>query len=180
MEPVGEAATAAVEPVEEAATAAVEPAGKSPAAVTLARESAAVHGQPELVSKPAAAHGKSWVMNPGISSRVTVSMTQEGSVVEAAAKVAVPTEGESRRSLPGLESSSAARQAAAESVTPPPGAAPGPARPAAAAQGKRKASVGGTEGSQKRKKSSPAGQSDSLGVISSPFNAVPETCQGIY
>jgi hypothetical protein len=143
-------------PAEESAAAA-EPADES-AAMVSAGEPAATQEQPELVSEPAAAKGKSWVMNPAISPKVIVNMTREGSVAKAAAKAAAPPEGGSRESLPGLESSSAARQAAAESATPPPGAASGPAVPAAAAQGKRKASAGGVEGSQKRKKPSPAGQ----------------------
>jgi hypothetical protein len=96
-------------------------------------------------------------MNPAITPKVIVNMTREGSAVKAASEAAVPQERQSRESLPGLESPSAARRAVAESVTLPPGAVPGPA---AAVQGKRKVSAGGTGGSQKRKKSSPAGLSD--------------------
>ncbi len=139
--------------------AAVEPADGS-AAVVSAEEPAAVQGRPVLVGEPAAAQGESWVMNPAISPKVIVSMTHEGLAVKAATEAAVPQEGQSGESLPGLKSPSAVRQAAAESATPPPRAAPGPATPAAVVQGKRKASAGGTGGSQKRKRSSPAGLND--------------------
>ncbi len=89
-------------------------------------EPVVMQGQPELVGKPAAARGKSCVMNPTISPKVIVNVTREGSAATAA-KAAVPPEKGSRGSLPGLGSSSAARQTAAESTTPPPGAAQGPA-----------------------------------------------------
>jgi hypothetical protein len=148
VEPAGEAAATAVEPADESAAAVAEPA----------EEKAATQGLQELVSKPAAARKESWVINPAISSKVVVSMTREGLAVKATAEAVMPPEEESRRSLPGLEDSSAARQAAAESATPLPEAPPGPAAPAAGAQGKRKASTGEAEGSQKGKKSSPVGQ----------------------
>jgi hypothetical protein len=95
-------------------------------------------------------------MNPAISPKVIVKKAREGSAVKAAGKAATPQEKQSGESLPGLENPSAARRAAAESVTPLPETAPGPAMPAAAVQGKRKANAGGTGGSQKRKRSSPA------------------------
>jgi hypothetical protein len=82
------------------------------AAVVSAEEPAVVQGQPVLVGEPAAAQGKSWVMNPAISPKVIVNMTSEGSAVKAAAEAAAPQEGESGESLPGLESPSVARRAA--------------------------------------------------------------------
>ncbi len=143
VEPAGEPA-AAVPAVESAA--AVEPAGEPATAVpavesVAAEEPAVVQGRPVLVDEPAAAQGESWIMNPAISPKVIVNMTREGPVVKAAAEAAIPQEKQSGESLPGLKGSSAARQAAA-------------------VQGKRKACVGRSGGSQKRKRSSPAGLKD--------------------
>ncbi len=106
--------------------------------------------------KPAAVRRESWVMNPAISSKVIVNMTQDGSAAEAVVKAAAPPEKESKRSQPELEGASEMDQAA-ESATPPSEVAPWPAAPAAAAKGKRKASAGETWGFQ-QKKSTPVGQ----------------------
>ncbi len=127
-----------------AATVAVEPA-KGPAAT---RE------LPGLMKKPAAVRRESRVMNPAISSKVIVNMTQEGSV--AAAEAAAPPK-ESEGPLPKLEGASVASRVVAELAAPPFEAAPGLAAPAAA-QSKRKADAGEAGGVQKKKKSTPVGQ----------------------
>jgi hypothetical protein len=161
MEPANESLSVlAAEPV-----AVAEPAGESAAAIPAAgpaaemepaTDSAAVQGRSVLVDGPAAAQGGCWVMNSAISPKVMVKMAREGSAVKAAGKAATPQERQSGEFLSELECTPAVRRAAAKSVTPPPWAAPEPAMPAAAAQGKRKANAGGAGGSQKRKRSSPA------------------------
>ncbi len=94
-------------------------------------------------------------MNPGISPKVIVKRIREGSAVMAAAEATAPQEGQAGEPLSGLGCIPAAGRAAAEPRALPLVAAPRPVAPAAAAQGKRKASAGVAEGSRKRKKSSP-------------------------
>jgi hypothetical protein len=104
---------------------------------------------------PVAATKECWVINPGISPKVIVKRIREGSAAVAAADTAAPQEIQAGEPLPGLRPIPAAGRAAAETKTSPLAAAPRSAVSAAAAQGKRKASTGVAEGSQKRKKSSP-------------------------
>ncbi len=92
-------------------------------------------------------------MNPGIAPKVIVRRIPSGSA--AAAEAAKSWEIRAGEPVPGLGSILAAGQAAAEIKTSPIVATPGLAVPAAATQGKRKASAGVTGGSRKRKKSSP-------------------------
>jgi hypothetical protein len=172
--PAAEAATA-VRLVSEALSglalelaAAKEPAagvlaGK-PAAVKLAAATAAVSAtaptaakgeRPVLANGPVAASKECWVLNPGVGSKVIVKKLSIGPAA-AAAEAAASEEKCAGEPVPGPGLPPAARRAAAETKSPPVVTAPKPVAPAAAAApGKRKAKAGVTEGSQKRKKSSP-------------------------
>jgi hypothetical protein len=92
-------------------------------------------------------------MNPGIAPKVIVKRIREGSA--AAAEAATSWELKAGEPLSEPRLIPAAGRAAAEIRTSPLAATPRLAVPAAAAQGKRKASTGLAEGSRKRKKSSP-------------------------
>jgi hypothetical protein len=94
-------------------------------------------------------------MNPGIAPKVIVRRIPSGST--AAAEEIRDTRYEIRAGepLPELGPIPAAGRAAAEIRTSPMAVTPRPTVPAAAVSGKRKASAGVAEGSQKRKKSSP-------------------------
>ncbi len=151
----------AVEPaVELVAATAVEPAVASDvepvaatAVVSAAVPTAAVDGRPVLADGPVVAPKECWVINPGNAPKVIVRRIPSGSAT--AAEAATSWEIRAGEPLPGLGPIPAAGRAAAEIRTPPIAATPRLAVLAAAAQGKRKASAGVTEGSRKRKKSSP-------------------------
>ncbi len=106
-----------------------------------------------LADGPVAAPKECWVMNPGIAPKVIVRRIPSGSAT--AAEAAMSWEIQAGEPLPGLGPIPAAGRAAAEIRTSPISATLRLAMPAAAAQGKRKASAGVAEGSRKRKKSSP-------------------------
>jgi hypothetical protein len=133
-------------------SAAVEPVAAM-AVVSAAVPTAVKDGRPVLADGPVAAPKECWVMNPGIAPRVIVRRIPSGSA--AAAEAATSWEIRAREPLPELGPIPAAGRAAAEIRTSPIVAASRLAVPAAAAQGKRKASAGVAEGSRKRKKSSP-------------------------
>ncbi len=145
--------------VEESAVGvlAVEPAAVEPvaatAAVSAAVLTAAKEGRPVLADGPVAAPRECWVINPGIAPKVIVRRIPSGSA--AAAEAATSWEIKAGEPLPELGFIPAVGRVAAEIRTSPIAATPRPAVPAAAAQGKRKASAGVAEGSRKRKKSSP-------------------------
>ncbi len=153
LEPAAvEESAAGLVAVEPAVVSVVEPTAAT-AAEPAAGPAAARKGRQVLANGPVAATKECWVINPGISPKVIVKRIREGSA--AAAKAATPWELQAREPLPGLGPIPAAGQAAAEIKTSPIASMPKPAAPAAAAQGKRKASTGVAEGSRKRKKSSP-------------------------
>ncbi len=149
----------ALEPaaVKEPAVGPLGELAKEPAVVSAAEPAAgptaAGKGRPVLANGPVAATKECWVINPGISPKVIVKRIREGSA--ATAEALMLRKIQAGEPLPGLGPVPAAGQAAAEIKTSPLAAAPRPAAPAAAAQGKRKASTGVAEGSRKRKKSSP-------------------------
>ncbi len=162
-------ATTAAEPVatvelasESLSVLAAEPVAAAESAAGLSVESAAepavgptmvVQGRPMLANGPAAAPRGCWVMNSAISPKVIVKRTREGSALVAAAEAATLHERQAGEPLSVLVYAPAAGRVAAESVTSPPASVP--AALAAGAQGKRKATAGAAEGSQKRKRSSP-------------------------
>jgi hypothetical protein len=135
---------------------AVAPAAKpvaAKAAVSAAVPTATRGGRPVLADGPVAAPRECWVMNPGIAPKVIVRRIPSGSAT--AAEAATSWEIRAGEPLPELGSVPSAGRAAAEIRTSPIAETARLAVPATAAQGKRKASAGVTEGSRKRKKSSP-------------------------
>jgi hypothetical protein len=150
-EPV-EKSAAGLLAVEPAVASAVEPTAAI-AAMSAVEPTAAGKGGPVLANGPVAATKECWVINAGISPKVIVRRIRKGSA--AAAEATTSWELQAGEPLPGLGPILAAGRAAAEIKTPPFAATPRLAVLAVAAQGKRKASTGVAEGSQKRKKSSP-------------------------
>ena len=150
---------AAVEPAAATAAAAVEPAASTVAAS--AAEPAAVEGErPVLAYGPAAASKECWVLNPAVGPKVILRKVLEGPTATAAETAAASVEW-ARELVPESETPPAARQAACKAEGLPVVTASEPRPPTAAAVPvKRKAKAGVTGGSQKRKKSSPAGAKD--------------------
>ncbi len=136
--------------------AAVEPAAAVVAAS--AAEPAAVEKErPVLANVPAAASKEYCVLNAAVGPKVILKKVVIGPAAEAA-----PASAERARELvSGPEMPPAARQVACEAKDSPVVTASGPRLPtAAAAPVQRKAKAGVIGGSQKRKKSSPAGAKD--------------------
>ncbi len=145
--------SAAVAPAAEAAAAiglVSEPAAvKEPVVVSAVEPTAAGKGRPVLANGPVAATKECWVINPGISPKVIVRRIREGS---AAAEAATPWELQAREPWdPSQRRGGRQRRQGLHPFA----AMLRPVAPAAAAQGKRKASAGVAEGSRKRKKFSP-------------------------
>jgi hypothetical protein len=139
--------------------AAVEPAAAVVAAS--AAEPAAIEKErPVLANVPAAASKEYWVLNAAVGPKVILKKVVIGQAATAAEAAAASAEWAGEL-VPGPEMPPAARQAACEAKGSPVVTASGPRLPmAAAAPVKRKAKAGVTGGSQKRKKSSPAGAKD--------------------
>jgi hypothetical protein len=139
--------------------AAVEPAAAVVAAS--AAEPAAIEKErPVLANVPAAASKEYWVLNAAVGPKVILKKVVIGPAATAAEAAAASAEWAGEL-VPGPEMPPAARQAACEAKGSPVVTASGPRLPmAAAAPVKRKAKAGVTGGSQKRKKSSPAGAKD--------------------
>jgi S-DNA-T family DNA segregation ATPase FtsK/SpoIIIE len=138
--------------------AAVESAAAVAASAT---ESAAVERErPVLTDGPAAASREYWVLNAAVEPRVILKKAL-GEPAAMAAETAAAGAEWAGESVPGLGELPAARRAACETTDSPVVTASEPRLPmAAAASVKRKAKAGVTEGSQKRKKSSPVEAKD--------------------
>ncbi len=136
----------------EPAAAAVAASATEPAAVEEER--------PVLANGPEAASKEYWVLNAAVGPKVILKKVVIGPAATAAEAAAASAEWAGEL-VPGPEMPSAARQAACEAKDSPVVTASGPRLPtAAAAPVKRKAKAGVAGGSQKRKKSSPAGAGD--------------------
>jgi hypothetical protein len=139
--------------------AAVEPAAAVVAA-SAAEPATVEEERPVLANGPAAASREYWVLNAAVGPKVILKKVLGGPAATAAETAAASAEWAGEL-VPGPEIPPAARQAACEAKDSPVVTASGPRLPtAAAAPVKRKAKAGVTGGSQKRKKSSPAGAKD--------------------
>jgi hypothetical protein len=139
--------------------AAVEPAAAAVAA-SAAEPAAVEEERPVLANGPAAASKEYWVLNAAVGPKVILKKVLIGPAATAAEAATASAEWAGEL-VPGPEMPPAARQAACEAKDSPVVTASGPRLPtAAAAPVKRKAKAGVTGGSQKRKKSSPAGAKD--------------------
>jgi hypothetical protein len=129
-------------------------------AASAAEQAAIERERPVLVSGPAAAPKDYWVLNAAVGPKLILKKVVSGPAATAAETAAASAEWAGEL-VPGPETPPAARQAACEAKDSPVVTASGPRLPmAAAAPVKRKAKAGVTGGSQKRKKSSPAGTKD--------------------
>ena len=139
--------------------AAVEPAAAVVAA-SAAEPATVEEERPVLANGPAAASKEYWVLNAAVGPKVILKKVLGGPAATVAGTAAASAEWAGEL-VPGPEIPPAARQAASEAECLPVVTASEPRPPpATVAPVKRKAKVGVTGGSQKRKKSSPAEAKD--------------------